>query len=289
MPKYSLLLCSLLFLSACEYLKPTQPPSAVARVGDEFLTLETLSAQIPDGTTADDSLLLAQTYINQWATEKLLLLQSKINLSFEKQNELEKLIDRYRNDLYARAYKEAIVSRQLDTAVSLTELSAFYDENKEIFRLNDEVYQLLFIQLPLNYSNPAEVEKSFKRFNESDRKLLDSISLQFIKVHLNDSMWVRESDILRTLPVINNQNKEQILKISQYSKLQDSLSVYLVTVKSHLQRNQTAPMSFVEETLREIILNKRTSELIKQLETDLTNDAIKQKTFEIIPLDSLRK
>lgn len=289
MPKYSLLLCSLLFLSACKYLKPAQPPSAVARVDNEFLTLETLSAQIPDGISADDSLLLAKTYINQWATEKLLLLQSKINLSYEKQNDLEKLIDRYRNDLYTRAYKEAIVSRQLDTVVTLAELKAFYDQNKEIFRLNDEVYQLTFIQLPLNYSNPAEVEKSFKRFNESDRKFLDSISLQFLNVHLNDSIWVRESDILRTLPVINNQNKEQILKISQYSKLQDSLSVYLVTVKSHLQRNQTAPMSFVEETLREIILNKRTSELIKQLETDLTNDAIKQKTFEIIPLDSLRK
>lgn len=128
----------------------------------------------------------------------------------------------------------------------------------------------------------------FKRFNADDRKHLDSISLQFLKFNLRDSIWVRESDILRTLPVINAENKNQVLKISQFSKLQDSLSVYLVAVKNHLQRNQTAPLPYVEETLREIILNKRTSELIKKLETELTNEAIKDKTFQIFPLDTLR-
>lgn len=278
----------LILLTGCEYFKPQQPPSAVARVGEEYLTLETLTRQIPNGTPAEDSLLLAQTFINQWATEKLLILQSKINLSFEKQEELERLIERYRSDLYTRAYKEAIVSRQLDTVISDTELQAFYSDNAPNFRLNDEIYQMIFIQLPSNYSNPAEIEKMFKRFNADDRKHLDSISLQFLKFNLRDSIWVRESDILRTLPVINAENKNQVLKISQFSKLQDSLSVYLVAVKNHLQRNQTAPLPYVEETLREIILNKRTSELIKKLETELTNEAIKDKTFQIFPLDTLR-
>ena len=67
----------------------------------------------------------------------------------------------------------------------------------------------------------------------------------------------------------------------QFSQLEDSLSVYLIFVKDKRIRNDASPLSFIRETIRQIVLNKRISELNKKLETDITRDAIKNKQFEI--------
>ncbi|MDT8416105.1 MAG: peptidyl-prolyl cis-trans isomerase [Flavobacteriaceae bacterium] len=278
-----LLLC--LLVSGCDYLsflKRPKPSDAVARVNETYLSAAELDAFIPSDASVEDSILLAQTFINRWATEKLLLEKSRINLSFEKQAELDRLIEKYKNDLYARAYKEVIVSQQLDTVIRDSEQLDFYKRNATNFRLNEDIYQLRFIQLSKNHSGLKSVTDKFKKFDAKSARELDSLSIQFNKANLNDSLWVRQDDVLRVIPVINSENIDEVLKKSQFSQLQDSLSVYLIFVKDKLVRNEIAPLSYVEKTLNQIILNQRTAALMKQLETDLTNDAIKDKTFEII-------
>jgi len=71
-----------------------------------------------------------------------------------------------------------------------------------------------------------------------------------------------------------------VLKKSNFTQIQDSIGVYLVKIEDILNRNDTAPLSFVGPTIEQIILNKRKLELIKKLEKDITKDAIKDKKFE---------
>ena len=48
-----------------------------------------------------------------------------------------------------------------------------------------------------------------------------------------------------------------------------------------LFRNDTAPLEYVMPTIKQIVINKRKLEFIKQLEKDITKDAMKNKQFEI--------
>ena len=48
-----------------------------------------------------------------------------------------------------------------------------------------------------------------------------------------------------------------------------------------LSPNQTAPLQYIKPIIKEIILNKRTLELVKELEKDITKDAVKNKNFEV--------
>ena len=48
-----------------------------------------------------------------------------------------------------------------------------------------------------------------------------------------------------------------------------------------LLRNSTAPLEYVKPTIDKIVINKRKLELIRELEKDITKDAIKNKKFEI--------
>ena len=64
-------------------------------------------------------------------------------------------------------------------------------------------------------------------------------------------------------------------------QLKDSLGVYLIYIKDIKERGEQAPLSYIKPTVEQIILNKRKQELIKNLRTDITKDAIKNNEFEI--------
>lgn len=281
MRKAFIFILTLFLTTGCQYFKKEQPIDAIARVNDEYLPASYLKNLIPVDTKAEDSVLLAQTYINRWATEKLLIDRAKINLSVEKQLELDNLVNQYRQDLYTRAYKDAIINQSLDTVISEKTLDSFYQENINNFRLNEEILQIRFAQLPKSHSALKSLTEKFKRYNQKDAKLLDSLSIQFFKYNFNDSIWLKAVDVINVITPVTIENKDEVLKKSQFSQLEDSLSVYLIFVKDKRIRSDVAPLSYIRETIRQIVLNKRMSELNKKLETDITKDAIKNKQFEI--------
>ncbi len=242
----------------------------MARVNDNFLYEKDIQKFISEDTTPEDSILIVNNYINRWATQQLLIDQARINLSADQLEQYEKLVQEYQNDLLTEAYKNVIVSKQLDSTITEQEYRDYYETNKENFRLKDLLVKLRYVQLPVNYEGLASVREKLGRYNEKDRKSLNSQDYQFISSNFNDSVWVRKEILLNTLPAIRD-NSEQVLKKSNFTQLQDSLGVYLVKIEDVLNPNDTAPLSYVKPTLKQIILNKRKLELIKKLDKDIEN------------------
>lgn len=282
MNKIVLLFTIMVMLMSCEYLQQRPDRIAIARVNDSFLYPEDLEGLISEDTSKEDSTLIVNNFINRWATQQLLINKAKINLSQNQLDAYERLVNDYKNDLYTEAYKSAIVSGQLDSTISKQEFEAFYEQNKENFKLNDELIKLRFIHLPVNYSKLAQTKEMFIRFNEKDRKELNELSLKFKAANFNDSVWVSKEVLFRVLPVMQS-NSEQVLKKTNFAQLQDSLGVYLVKIEDLLKPNDISPLSHITPTIKQIILNKRKLELIKKLEKDITKDAIKNNDFEIYP------
>ncbi|WP_242649280.1 peptidyl-prolyl cis-trans isomerase [Aequorivita soesokkakensis] len=269
-----------IFFVSCNYFKPEAKKEAVARVNNSYLYKDDIQKLIAENTSPEDSTLIVNNYINRWATQQLLIDQAKINLTADKLDQYNKLVQEYQNDLLTEAYKNVIVSKQLDSVITEQEYQNYYETNKENFKLKDLLVKLRYVQLPVNYDGLASVKEKLNRYNEKDRTSLNSQNYQFISSNFNDSVWVKKEVLLHTLPVLR-ENSEQVLKKSNFSQLQDSLGVYLVKIENVLNPNDTAPLSYVKPTLKQIILNKRKLELIKKLETDITKDAIETNNFEI--------
>ena len=273
------ILCSTLFIS-CNYFKKETEEAAVARVNDTYLYEDDVNKLISEATSAEDSAMIISNYITRWATQQLLIDQAKINLSPNTLDEYNKLVQEYQNDLLTEAYKNVVVGKQLDSLISNEEYEEYYEANKENFKLNDVLVQMRYVQLSENYDDLANVKEKFSRYNEKDKLALNTQDFQFVSSNFNDSVWIKKTALLKALPVLKA-NVEQVLKKSNFTQLQDSLGVYLVKIENVLNLNDTAPLSYVQPSLEQIILNKRKLELIKKLETDITKDAIKTKKFQI--------
>lgn len=268
-------------LVSCNWYNNNVAENAVAKVGDVYLYKEDVIAKTPKNISKNDSLLFVQNYINQWAKQQLLVNGATQNLDENTLEEFDFLINQYKSDLYSNAYLEALVSKSLDTIVKTVEAENYYNNNNEAFNLNENLLQLRYIAINKDRKDKEQLIKHIKRFDSLGIAVLDSLKVQFKSYALNDSVWVKSNQVITKLPVITSQNKDQLLKKSNFLQLTDSLDLYLVQIKKVLLRGETAPLSYVRPTINQIVINKRKVDLLKQIEKDITKDAIKNKQFEI--------
>ncbi|MFC4222099.1 peptidyl-prolyl cis-trans isomerase [Flagellimonas marina] len=271
-----------LLVSSCEGLfNKEEDREPLARVGDTYLYKEDIASLIQDDMSAADSTLFVTNYINNWASKQLLLSKSKINLPEEKLAEFDRLVSNYRSDLYTRAYIEALVLQAQDTSVSNSQLQQYYEREKENFKLNEKLVQLRFVGMSEQFLDKDQVKAKIRDWKESDKKYLDSIAVQFKKMHFNDSIWVSASRVIEEIPPLTPVNEEKHLKKSQFFELQDSLEVYLGMVTNVLEVNDTAPFEYISPDIRQLILNRRRMDYVKKLETEIIDEAIKKNEFEV--------
>lgn len=280
MNKYFLTILSLLFFSSCNYLTKNASIIPIARVNDSYLYNEDIINLIPDNTSKEDSTIIVNNFINRWATKQLLIDQSMINLSQEKQDFFNEMVSQYKTDLYTEAYKSSIILKQLDTVILRKEYEDYYNLNKRNFKLNDELLKVRYIQVDNFFLDIKALEKKIKRYDSIDKKDLINLSIKFKSFNLNDSIWIKSDVLIGRLPVLKEENLK-VLKKPNYTQLQDSLGVYLIKIEAILKTNDIAPLSYVRPTIEQIILNKRKKNLLKKIQKDITIDAIKNKNFEI--------
>jgi hypothetical protein len=270
-----------LLCTSCNFFKQTDNRLPIARVNSVYLYKEDILAVVPEGATKEDSTLMVNAYINRWARQLLLMDGALVNISEDKQSEFSKLVEQYKNDLYTKAYLEGLVKKNIDTVVRPKEAKVFYQANKESFKLNDDLLQFRYVSLPLNPTNLDTIKVRFKRFEAKDKRYLDSISVQFKAYSLNDSIWIKYSQVAEKIPIVNFENKKQLLNKTNFLELKDSLNLYLMQVNDVRIQNDYAPLQYVNTSIKQIVINKRKLELIKQLENDITKDAIKNNQFQI--------
>jgi cupin superfamily acireductone dioxygenase involved in methionine salvage len=268
-------------LVACDYIKKTQEPEAVARVGDEFLFRSDLQNLVPNGASKEDSIAIVKSFIDRWATQKLLFEAAEINLNKTKVDELNQLIQQYKVDLLTNAYLEELIIRKVDTVVSNDEITQYYEANKQFFKNPNELVKLRYINLVKENPKFEKIRAKFNSFTPKDKNELAEMAIQFKSYAFNDSIWVDVNQVYQKLPFINADNKEKYISNGMSYQYPDSTTVWLVKVKQVLPKDNPTPLQFLRPTIKQVIINKRKVELIKTIENEITNDAFKNNKYEI--------
>ena len=270
-----------LAFSSCNFFEEEQKPQSIARVNNSYLFKTEIKDLIPAGTSKEDSILLVRNYIDRWASQKLLIVAAERNLGNNKKQEFNLLIKQYKIDLYTKAYIDEVIEQTVDTVVYKKELQQFYNENKENFRTNGTLVQLRYIHLAKDNPRFGTIRSKFFDYRKSDKKFWDTFALQFKNFALNDTVWVAMNQVYSKLPFVNPDNRDQLIVAGKSIEKQDGSDIYLVKITNAIDKNQVSPFEYIKPTLKEVILNKRKLELIKKFEKEITDDAIKNKDYEI--------
>ena len=274
-------ICGLLLLVSCTKENNKNKSEAIARVNNEYLYPSDLESLVSSGTPKKDSIAIVKDFIKRWAMQQLLMNNANKNLSKNKQLELDGLINQYKIDLYAKAYLEQLVITKIDTVISNEEIETYYNRNKNNFKANSPLVKLRYINLAKGNNKIANISAKFSSFKSKDKNDLKKLAIQFKDYAFNDSVWVDIEQVYERLPFVNQDNFAKFVDVGISYQYADSTSVWLVKVKDMVQKNSVVPLSFIQPTIKQIILNKRKTDLINKIQTEITNDAIKDNDFEI--------
>lgn len=280
MRRYFIISLLLLFFS-CEYFglqeksKSTEEP--IATVFSQKLYKNDIKDLLPKNINKNDSLVLVRSIINDWAIKQLMLRKAEENNSTSDNSKVNKLVQDYRQALLINGYKEKLIKQQLDTLISELEIQDYYKNNGQNFRLNEELIQTRYIHFSSDLLDKREVVKLFKEGEIESLEELEQRQLSFKSMMLNDSIWTPVENVLLKTPF----SRENLLKKTKFLEKEDSLGVYLVAVNDVLKRNDIAPLSYIEPTIKQMILHQRKLQLIRDIEKIILKDAVQNKSYTI--------
>ena len=269
--------------TSCDKFNSANKNRLVARAENHYLYLSDIEKKFNGFDSKEDSLVKVQSFINNWARKKIMFEKSLINLSEAQLSDLNLLVNDYKSNLFSTAYKESVIKSIIDTIIDPNAIGTFYDNNKSNFKLKEPLYRIKYLSFPLDNVDSRQIIKSFKRFEEKDINFLDSLSFQFSNYFMMDSIWIKKREIYDKVNLVKADNQEIYLKKTRYHEVKDTLELYLFQLVERLDRNEIAPLSHIESTIKNIVLNRRKIEFLRNFDNEILQDAIKTKKFETYP------
>lgn len=273
----------MLVSSSCSFFRKSKEDTgkdAVARVFGNYLYPDDLAGVVPKGASRQDSINITKSFVENWIRQQAVLQKAEDNLDEEKKN-VEKKLEDYRKTLITYAYETELIAQKLDTVVSDKEIEEYYKTNQNNFELKDNIIKVIYLKLNKKSPKMDKVRNWYRSNSVKDRDALTEYCHQYaVNYFLDDQTWLLFDDLLKEIP-IKTYDKEQFLQNNRNIEIEDSMHVYLVSIKGFMIKNSNSPLSFEKNNIRSLIINQRKLKLIEQLEQKAYEDARKSGDVEV--------
>ncbi|WP_026473268.1 hypothetical protein [Alkaliflexus imshenetskii] len=276
--KFTVYLCALGFIAmlGCGSPKDDELKRPIVTVDGSTLTFGDLKNAIPENLSYSDSIALADDFIGRWVRSKLMLRQAELNLSPAEKN-VERLLDEYRTSLLVHLYQQKMLDQKHSPLVTSREIAQYYNEMQDNFNLQDNIIKGVFIKVPVNAPNQDQLRRWYRSLKQEDIINLEAYSFQYARKYEQFiETWVSFNRINALLPE-PIRNQESFLRWTRNHEARDSLYNYYFSVHDYKLAGSTAPLNYVEDRIKAILLNKKRMEFIQRLGQDLYEEALRDK------------
>ena len=277
MIKLKLYILLVLVLFSCNNFNDDKSQN-IAKYKDQILKKSQLNELVRE-SNYEDSIIIANKVINEWAVNNILIEKAELNLTAQDLSSLDKLVEKYKSELYSTAYLDALINSSVNSEIDTTEIENLYNKNIDLFRLKDNIYKVVYVKIPKDFSDISDVRNKLRNFKKNE-KFLDSISYRFSDYSLDTKSWRTENDLKKIFLFLNNQ-KLNSLKNYSFLQTKDSLNLYLIKVLKFKKIGTYAPIDYVFPTLEYMSINQRKKKLTQLIKTDLIKNAIQNNELEI--------
>jgi len=224
--------------------------------------------------------MLANEYIRKWIRQELMIQKANENLSSEQKN-LSKEIDEYRNSLIIYKYKNALLNEQLDTVVSTRQVEQYYYSNTDNFKLNSNIVKGVYVKIKLDIAKPGELKKMVTNNSAEGLIALREYCVQYAEsFELFTDQWIDFKLLRNKLPLEIENPNELLLRTNVIEKKDDNY-FYIAGIHDFHSQNESAPIEYVNENIKNLILNKRKIEFLQQIEENVFKEGLRNKKFKI--------
>ncbi len=269
---YIIILCCLITccLSACESFNSN---NAIVKIGENYLYYKEIQEILPEKITPEDSIIKVNNYIDNWIKKQLILQAAEDNLSSE-YSDIQAKVEDYKNSLFIHKYKQKIIEQKLDTNIEMSEIEEYYKKNLADFNLSKNAVKCVYIKILKSDKQLSNILSWSKSSSPNDSMKLAEYCTRKATVYQDfKNEWVYLSTVISNF-VYEIQDQEEFLKKRKHIDTEDETYYYILKVKKYLLAGEQAPLTFVKENIKIIILNKRERILMDEVENTLYQKAL---------------
>jgi hypothetical protein len=277
--KYHVLILIAAVTISCE-TNTSVNEKVVAEVGAKKLVLSEVASVIPNNLETEDSIVMAEDYIRKWIRQELVLQKAEENLSAELKNVTREL-EEYRKSLIIFRYKNELMAQRMDTVVNDSEILDYYTQNSENFKLSKPIVKAVFMKVPADFANPSILKELTSDTSAPGINEIRDYCLQYAKSFaIYSDQWIELDAVMQNLPV-SVDNPEQFLRGNRFVEHTDSSYYYLVAIQDYMLRNDQAPVEYVADNIKSLILNRRKITFLKEVEDNIFREGRNKNSFKI--------
>ena len=250
----------------------------VVTVNGKTLYKADVDEVLPKGLSAEDSIAAAKKYIRIWIDGELMYAKAKQNITDQAQ--IDALVEDYRRSLIVNTYQEQLLKDELSKRVPDSELKNYYDQNPDKFPLEESIIKGIYLKVPLGSAQLKDFQKWYKQASD---KAIENIEKNTLKGAVGYEYfydrWLSFDDVMDNIPFAID-DSEQFLRGNKSYEQQDSSFVYMLNIKEYKLKGSPAPYDYIKTRLKDIFLEAKKNDFMKQVGTDLYEKAVADKEIK---------
>jgi hypothetical protein len=263
-------------MNSCRTAPDDYLNTPIVTVDSQVLTKRDIKNALPEQLNPSDSIAFAEDFIGRWIKSNLMLRQAEINLTSDEKDVERKLQD-YRTSLLVHLYQQKILEQKHSPLVTSREIETYYREMRDNFNLQENIIKGIFIKVPKEAPNQDKLRQWYRSKAGEDLLNLESYCLQNAKKYeVFADNWIPFRRINASLPEPIF-SEDRFLETTRNYETSDAQFNYYLSIHDVMRIGNPAPLDYVEDRVRAILLNKKRGEFLKNLEQDLYEEALRDK------------
>lgn len=265
------MLLAVIFTASCTNEIDHRGRTPLVAVGNDFLYKEDVAALYVTALPTVDSTEFVNNYIRQWLEDALFYRMAVRNVAG---TEVERMVENYRRALLLNIYQERLVEQQLRQTLTEEEVAAFYNNNAELFKLDEAHLQGLFLKLPLTAPKLQSVRKWLSKMTPEDIENLEKYNItNAVTYEYFIDSWRSLPSIAAKMPLTSDALFKSLEK-DTFVEVSDTAHIYMLSTVALLGKGEQKPLELASDEISSLLINSKKANFVKKVKHDLYNKAI---------------
>ena len=254
----------------------------IASAGGKDLYIEDVESIFTPGMSPGDSIARLKAYVDLWAKNQLKIRMAEKQFSKDSDGkEIEKMVEDYRNSLLIHKFEEDLVARDMDTSISNSEITEYYNANRKEFTLAWPIVKGYMIKVPTGFRQESRIRELVRLGLGSSADELVDIAVKNGFDYREYPDWTDFSAAMKFMPQLSSRDYERLQTTGGFVEATDNGFRYFLNFTYVLKAGEYTPPSMATSAIRVMILNRRKEDMIRKFEDSIYSAALANRTITI--------
>lgn len=265
-------ICALSIFSSCQRQVEHGGKKPLVQVGNYYLYQEDISRSLPYGLSGADSIEYVKKFVRKWLEEQVLYEKAEHNVRGDER--IERMVANYRRTLVMNKYEHELLQQKLPEELSEEQLQEYYNENTQLFILEEPVIKGVFIKAPIASPGLKELKRWYKEKTDEALEQLEKFAFRNAVLYEDFyEHWMPISELEGKVIVDLAKLGEDFEKYRNI-EVEDGEYCYLLHIEEFVMKGSYKPYDLARPEIIDLLANNRKVEFMDRVKKDLYNQSV---------------